>query len=823
MNFSLRRANAALFVVVLSCLIALMGCSGNSDNSAAPASSTNSTAVTAVIGPAGGTLSGPDGVQVEIPPGALDQATTIGIARSSAGAPSALEAYPVAGNVYEFTPHDVIFNRLVTIRAPIPSGATGTSVFMASPGGDWKWLDAVVTNGVGEWQRNSFSFGYYGADCFVPTAMFNDPYWCVWGRSSAYITAAPAQAMTQTSVSNVQNGDAGSYSINQAATLQMTSNFGVPGNCTNVVVNLTRMKMDPVTLTWSPLPTIATQNPVLTVVGGSLKGTATFPFAASYSENGKTRFGIFVHYDCPKVAHAPNSSTVTGWDFSSYSSREVHDGMFLDINVPQPVVYYSVGGTVNGHTGTVALQNGTDSTSVAFGSSNFTFATSIGSGTQYAVTVQTPPAGQLCAVANGSGTAIANVTNVAVNCGYAIGGTVSGLVGTGLVLRNNGADDKSITMNGTFAFAAPVMAGGTYNVTVQTQPSGSNCTVQNGSGPVGSAAITGVAVICTSSGPIALAANYNSNTLSIFRADAGTGVLASLGTIATGTNPYAVAITPNGLYAYVTNQQGGTVSSYSIDNATGVVSLLNSTGSNNASGIAMDRLGRFIWVANWGYSTLSAFAIGANGVLAAVGSPLVTLSSYPYAITAHPTMDFVYVAHELSNAISVYSVNTNGSLMLQQTLSGAITSPSGIVIDPSGRFAYAVSTNGGISAFRIDAGNGRLASIGSVGTGGSTFSIAVHPNWPYVYVTNGSSSNNVLVFAINQSTGALTQQAGSPYSAGNNPRGVTVNAAGTYLYVTNYVSNDVSAFSISAGGATLTSLGAAVPTGNAPQGIAITP
>jgi hypothetical protein len=86
--------------------------------------------------------------------------------------------------------------------------------------------------------------------------------------------------------------------------------------------------------------------------------------------------------------------------------------------------------------------------------------------------------------------------------------------------------------------------------------------------------------------------------------------------------------------------------------------------------------------------------------------------------------------------------------------------------------------------------------------------------------SGSGSSNNIVVFAINPSTGALTP-VGSPYSAGNNPRGVAVNAAGTYLYVTNYSTNDVSAFSISGG--TLTSVGAAVATGSQPQGIAIAP
>ena len=39
---------------------------------------------------------------------------------------------------------------------------------------------------------------------------------------------------------------------------------------------------------------------------------------------------------------------------------------------------------------------------------------------------------------------------------YTVSGIVSGLSGTGLVLQNNTADDKTITASGTFTFATPV-------------------------------------------------------------------------------------------------------------------------------------------------------------------------------------------------------------------------------------------------------------------------------------------------------------------------------------------------------------------------------
>ncbi len=79
---------------------------------------------------------------------------------------------------------------------------------------------------------------------------------------------------------------------------------------------------------------------------------------------------------------------------------------------------------------------------------------------------------------------------------YTIGGTVAGLTGTGLVLRNNGGGDRGITSAGPFTFAVLVAQGGAYDVTVHAQPVGQTCTVANGSGTA-SANVTNVLVNCT--------------------------------------------------------------------------------------------------------------------------------------------------------------------------------------------------------------------------------------------------------------------------------------------------------------------------------------
>ena len=53
---------------------------------------------------------------------------------------------------------------------------------------------------------------------------------------------------------------------------------------------------------------------------------------------------------------------------------------------------------------------------------------------------------------------------------YAIGGTTSGLKGSGLVLQNNAGDDLPIASDGTFRFATPMSDGLTYLASVKTAP-----------------------------------------------------------------------------------------------------------------------------------------------------------------------------------------------------------------------------------------------------------------------------------------------------------------------------------------------------------------
>jgi hypothetical protein len=165
---------------------------------------------------------------------------------------------------------------------------------------------------------------------------------------------------------------------------------------------------------------------------------------------------------------------------------------------------YTIGGTVSGLAGSgLVLQNNGGNNLTIAANGSFTFTTTLLNGASYNVTVLTQPGSphQLCSLANAAGTVPgANVTNVVVNCvnSYTIGGTVSGLSGT-LVLQNNGADDLSLTNNGSFTFATRIADGEAYDVSVKNNPTGQFCRIDNNAGAVAGGNVTNVAVTCSSS------------------------------------------------------------------------------------------------------------------------------------------------------------------------------------------------------------------------------------------------------------------------------------------------------------------------------------
>jgi hypothetical protein len=161
---------------------------------------------------------------------------------------------------------------------------------------------------------------------------------------------------------------------------------------------------------------------------------------------------------------------------------------------------YTVGGSITGLTGAgLELRLNSGAAQSVSGTSFSLGPPSVMSGQAYAVTIAKQPTNQLCTVVNGAGTVGGSAPVVSVSCtdAFPVGGTVSGLAGTGLTLSlNSGAQSVSPTTNGAFTFPAPLVNGSAYTVTVAASPATQACSVSLGSGAVANANVTSIAVTC---------------------------------------------------------------------------------------------------------------------------------------------------------------------------------------------------------------------------------------------------------------------------------------------------------------------------------------
>jgi hypothetical protein len=190
------------------------------------------------------------------------------------------------------------------------------------------------------------------------------------------------------------------------------------------------------------------------------------------------------------------------------STGRIRSGDASNVQVACTSNGFTIGGAATGLAGSglVLRLNGGNDLSIV-GNGAFAFETALQTGARYDVSVRTQPANpaQQCTIGNGSGTVAGNnVTNITINCvsrQFTLGGSVSGLVGSGLVLEVNGGDDLAIQSNGNFTFETPLTSGVRYRVRVASQPANpiQVCTVANGDGTIGTVNINSVRVTCASS------------------------------------------------------------------------------------------------------------------------------------------------------------------------------------------------------------------------------------------------------------------------------------------------------------------------------------
>jgi len=386
----------------------------------------------------------------------------------------------------------------------------------------------------------------------------------------------------------------------------------------------------------------------------------------------------------------------------------------------------------------------------------------------------------------------ANVSSVVATCtvqSFTVGGSLGGLIGSGLVLQDNGGNNLAIAANGSFAFSASVDSGSAYAVTIKTQPTNPSqtCVLSATSGTVGAANVSNVVVTCTSR-PGQFAYLPSSLGIYSYAIDAMTGALTALADSpsgASGVGP-GIAVDPAGMFAYATLSKIDNVIAYAIDSSTGNLTAISGSqfygGGGNPLDITVDPSGQFASMANYG-GGISAFTINSvtGGLTAVSGSPFPTAVAARefgmQSVTVDPTGKFVYAASQTGSDVSAYVIDSSTGALT--TVVGSPfpsgSAPQTVRVDPSGKYVYVANPkSNNVWAYSINGSTGALSMIAAYPSDssrqGSPYGLAIEPSGRFLYVANGNS-RAISAFTIDNSTGVLTPLSGNPIATGSDPGG----------------------------------------------------
>lgn len=416
---------------------------------------------------------------------------------------------------------------------------------------------------------------------------------------------------------------------------------------------------------------------------------------------------------------------------------------------------------------------------------------------------------------------------------FSIGGTVSGLAGTGLVLQSHLGENLPVSGSGAFTFQVRVSPGSAYEVSVRTQPTSDPaqlCTVSNGSGVIGSAPVTNVAVSCaTRVSRFIYVPNSGSGDVSAFAINPATGALSAIAgsPYLAGATPRMATATRSGTTLYIANEGSASapprISAYSIDASTGTLTAI--AGSPFDIGptplpSALTPLTRPLVTPSGSALYLSLVGAGSlhGASVNATSGSLLNISGMPFNVglglgfgTFTASGNFLFLPHDNHNGstaggVAAYSVHQSGVLTSIGSFATGGRVPSTAVLNSQGTLLFAPNAaSGTVAVFRVEASGALTAAPGSpFNAGADTVPalVSLHPSKNFVYTTNAfvygtPSVSNLSAFQLDPSTGVLTPIAGSPFTTnGSSATGARIHPTGKFLYTSNRFSNNIQAYAI---------------------------
>jgi YVTN family beta-propeller protein len=276
-----------------------------------------------------------------------------------------------------------------------------------------------------------------------------------------------------------------------------------------------------------------------------------------------------------------------------------------------------------------------------------------------------------------------------------------------------------------------------------------------------------VAAAVDSTGGFLYVANSGSGNVSQFKIDSATGALTEvLPRTTSGLTPAFMTMDSGGNYLFVAEQGSNDVAAFQISAAGALTPVSSISVGASPSGLVLTSSG-FLYVPVPNFSRITVLSENA-GTLQLVGSFPVTDGVGGIAVDSGAK--FLYATNPATSTVSGFAIQADGSLAPVPGLTaGTGTLPVAAAVDSTGGFLYvANSGSGNVSQFKIDSATGALTAFttATVSVGTNPVFIAMDPNARFVYVGN-TGSKSVTELSI-KTDGSLTNS--SAISIGFVPR-----------------------------------------------------
>lgn len=324
-------------------------------------------------------------------------------------------------------------------------------------------------------------------------------------------------------------------------------------------------------------------------------------------------------------------------------------------------------------------------------------------------------------------------------------------------------------------------------------------------------------------------ADFSGNSVLAYSVDPSSGILepVSNNPFKAGEHPYALSLIGDS-YLYAANRGrtdevcggGCNISAYAVDRVSGGLVQLDASpiaAGNGPVDIAMHPSGKFLYLVNGISNNLQTYSRSPGGDLQPLGLPL-PLGTHPFVASISHSGHYLYVSNQDDATISAFAIGIDG---LPRPVQGSPFAtglrPRSIAIDRSERRLYVLNYGVNPHLDRREACVGQYGNARGRGCTISAFAID-KATGALTELAGSITSNDVSVYEINSVSGALHPIKGSPFPAGQGPTAIALDWSDSFLYVLNAFSHDISQFAIEDDGR-LTPMSSPVPAGLGPIAI----